>query len=45
MLEIHEYHTSAGESPFRIWFEALNREAALKVSTALAKVEAAISAM
>jgi putative addiction module killer protein len=40
MLEIHEYHTSAGDSPFRIWFKTLNREAALKVSTALAKIEA-----
>jgi putative addiction module killer protein len=40
MLEVREYHTAAGESPFRRWFETLNREAALKVSTALAKIEA-----
>ncbi len=40
MFEVQQYCEVDGHCPFRTWFEALNREAALKVSTALAKIEA-----
>ncbi|MCG8448388.1 MAG: type II toxin-antitoxin system RelE/ParE family toxin [Pirellulales bacterium] len=40
MFEVREYHTPDGDSPFHTWFESLNREAALKASTVLAKIEA-----
>ena len=35
MLDIREYHDSAGRSPFRRWFDDLEAEAARKVTTAL----------
>lgn len=40
MFEVHEYQSAEGESPFGAWFRSLTREAGLKVSTALAKIEA-----
>ncbi len=40
MFEVEQYREVDGHCPFRVWFETLNREAALKVSTALAKIEA-----
>ena len=39
MFEVVEYHTTEGDSPFEAWFEALNRQAALKVNTALTRIE------
>jgi putative addiction module killer protein len=38
MVEIREYLDLTGRSPFRDWFEALNSEAARKVTTALYRV-------
>lgn len=40
MFEVVQYRTSDGRSPFEAWFNSLDRQAALKVSTALAKLAA-----
>ena len=39
MVEIHEYLDSSGQSPFAAWLDRLNREAAAKVASALARVQ------
>ena len=39
-MEIQEYVTDDGISPFARWFDTLNAQAALKVRTALARMEA-----
>ncbi len=39
MVEVREYQTPDGNSPFTSWFETLDRQAALKVRTALARIE------
>lgn len=39
MIELRYYLSSDGESPFEIWFSALDASAAAKVSVALARVE------
>jgi putative addiction module killer protein len=39
MFEVVQYRTREGLCPFEAWFKSLNRDAALKVSTALAKIE------
>lgn len=38
MLEVREYLDRSGQSPFAIWFAALNREAAAKVTAALVRI-------
>ena len=40
MIEIIEYITDDGVSPFARWYRRLNAPAALKIRTALARVEA-----
>jgi putative addiction module killer protein len=40
MIELVVYETKAGTSPFSDWFEQLDSAAALKVRTALARMEA-----
>lgn len=40
MIEIQEYQTDAGVSPFTRWFDRLPAPAALKVRTAIARMEA-----
>lgn len=39
MIEVLQYETEAGESPFAAWFEGLEARAAAKVRTALARIE------
>lgn len=39
MVEVHEYQTPDVNNPFTAWFETLDRQAALKVRTALARIE------
>lgn len=39
MIEIAQYETSDGECPFADWFDALESQAALKVRTAIARME------
>ena len=39
MIEVREYETEDGEHPFGIWFLALNTPAALKITTAIARME------
>src|ERR1700742_2084540 len=39
MLVIEEYLASDGRSPFGMWFDHLNAQAAAKVSVALARIE------
>jgi len=39
MVEIREYHDRSGRSPFCEWFDALNAEAARRVTAALLRVE------
>jgi putative addiction module killer protein len=39
MLEVLQYTTTEGRIPFEIWYGSLDRQAAQKVSTALAKME------
>lgn len=39
MIEVVEYETEVGERPFSKWFESLNTPAALKVRTAIARME------
>ncbi|MBK1725265.1 addiction module protein [Thiocystis violacea] len=38
-MEVAQYETEAGESPFAAWFEGLEARAAAKVRTALARIE------
>jgi putative addiction module killer protein len=40
MIELVQYETEAGASPFADWFDGLDERAALKVRTALARMEA-----
>jgi putative addiction module killer protein len=40
MCEVVVYVTEEGRSPFDEWFEALDTQAALKVTTAIARSEA-----
>lgn len=40
MTEVKEYVDASGSSPFAKWFEGLNREAALKVTSAIRKIQA-----
>jgi len=39
MIEIHEYLDDKGESAFANWFEALDTQAALKVTTYMSRLE------
>lgn len=39
-MNVVVYATEDGRAPFEDWFEALNAQAALKVTTALARIEA-----
>ena len=39
MIEIHEYLDDKGESAFANWFEALDTQAALKVTTYMTRLE------
>jgi putative addiction module killer protein len=38
MIEVREYLDQSGHSPFAAWFDRLNKEAAAKVATALARM-------
>ena len=40
MLDVIQYVTEEGECPFADWFDGLPTQAALKVRTALARMEA-----
>lgn len=40
MVEVVQYETSAGDCPFADWFDVLDTRAALKVRTAIARLEA-----
>ena len=39
MVEVREYLERGGRSPFGTWSDRLNREAAAKVATALARIQ------
>jgi hypothetical protein len=39
MVEVREYLDRAGRSPFAAWSDRLNREAAVKVAAALARIQ------
>lgn len=39
MFEVVVYETEDGRAPFEDWFNALDTQAALKVTTAIAKIE------
>jgi len=39
MVEIEEYLDADGSSPFGVWFDKLDSQAALKVATYLARIE------
>ena len=39
-MEVVQYETEEGEVPFAGWFDGLDTQAALKVRTALARIEA-----
>ena len=39
MIEIEEYLDAQGQSPFGAWFDKLDSQAALKVTTYLARIE------
>ncbi len=39
MIEIREYITAQGRSPYAKWFDGLNARAAAKVATALVRME------
>jgi putative addiction module killer protein len=39
MIEIREYLTTEGRSPYARWFDGLNARAAAKVATALVRME------
>ena len=38
MVDVREYLESSGRSPFAVWFNRLNVEAAAKVATALTRI-------
>ena len=40
MFEVVVYETDEGRAPFEAWFNALDTQAALKVTTAIARIEA-----
>lgn len=40
MIAIHEYEDEEGRRPFSRWFDELNIEAAVRMETALARLEA-----
>lgn len=40
MIEVVQYETEEGDCPFALWFDGLDTKAALKVRTALARIEA-----
>lgn len=40
MIALEEYQAEDGSSPFAAWFDGLHSDAAVKVTTALARVEA-----
>ena len=40
MVEILQYETEEGDCPFEVWFDDLDVQAALKVTTAIARMEA-----
>ena len=40
MIAVEEYEQNNGRHPFSIWFASLNVQAALKVRTAIARMEA-----
>jgi putative addiction module killer protein len=39
VIEVLEYLSERGNSPFRTWFDRLNAEAAAKVATGLVRIE------
>jgi putative addiction module killer protein len=39
MVEVREYLAADGCSPYATWFERLNKEAAVKVAAALARIQ------
>jgi putative addiction module killer protein len=39
VVKVQEYESEAGEHPFSEWFNSLNVQAALKVRTAIARIE------
>lgn len=39
MVEVREYLDRSGRSPFAVWSDRLNREAAVKVAAALARIQ------
>jgi putative addiction module killer protein len=39
MIEVREYLDAHGRSPYSAWFERLNREGAVKVAAALARMQ------
>ena len=39
MFEVREYLDRSGHSPFAAWTDRLNREAAVKVAAALARIQ------
>ncbi len=39
MLEVREYLNRSGQSPFAVWLDRLNREAAAKVTAALVRIQ------
>ncbi len=39
MVDVREYLDRSGHSPYADWFDHLNREAATKVATALARIQ------
>jgi putative addiction module killer protein len=39
MVEVREYLDTTGHSPFALWTDRLNREAAAKVAAALARIQ------
>ena len=39
MIEVREYLDQGGHSPFAVWSDRLNREAAAKVAAALARIQ------
>ena len=39
MIEVREYLDKGGHSPYAVWYDRLNREAAAKVAAALARVQ------
>jgi putative addiction module killer protein len=38
MIEVHEYLDRQGRSPYQVWFDRLNPQAAAKVATALTRL-------